>query len=85
MKLVVFVSLLVVLIAQAESASCAGKTVEVLVANGQDLTGDGLVSPDPYVKVSCCLGYRLSIVYEHYMVNLAQGSVVFVRVSLTFL
>ncbi|KAG7224977.1 hypothetical protein INR49_014894 [Caranx melampygus] len=52
MKLAVFASLLVVLTAQAVSASCIGKTVEVYVANGQGLTGDGLGYPDPYVKVS---------------------------------
>uniref|UniRef100_A0A3B4X8P7 Multiple C2 and transmembrane domain-containing protein 1-like n=1 Tax=Seriola lalandi dorsalis TaxID=1841481 RepID=A0A3B4X8P7_SERLL len=52
MKLAVFVSLLVVVTAQAVSASCIGKTVDVWVANGHGLTGDGLQDPDPYVLVS---------------------------------
>uniref|UniRef100_A0A3B4VNC9 C2 domain-containing protein n=1 Tax=Seriola dumerili TaxID=41447 RepID=A0A3B4VNC9_SERDU len=55
MKLAVFVSLLVVVTAQAVSASCIGKTVDVWVANGHGLTGDGLQDPDPYVLVSCWL------------------------------
>lgn len=54
MKLAVLVSLLVIVPFQVVTASCVGKTVEVWVANGQSLTGDGPLSePDPYVKVSC--------------------------------
>ncbi|KAG7221287.1 hypothetical protein INR49_017354, partial [Caranx melampygus] len=52
MKLAVFVSLLVVLTAQAVTSSCIGRTVDVWVANGHGLTGDGLQDPDPYVLVS---------------------------------
>ncbi|XP_071339731.1 perforin-1-like [Trachinotus anak] len=52
MKLAVFASLLVVLTAQAVAASCVGKTVDVWVANGHGLTGDGLQDPDPYVLVT---------------------------------
>ncbi|XP_040898833.1 protein C2-DOMAIN ABA-RELATED 4-like [Toxotes jaculatrix] len=51
MKLAVFVSLLVVLPFQALAGSCVGKTVDVWVANGHGLTGDGLQDPDPYVVV----------------------------------
>ncbi|XP_010729177.3 multiple C2 and transmembrane domain-containing protein 1-like [Larimichthys crocea] len=53
MKLAVLVSLLVIVPFQVVTASCVGKTVEVWVANGQSLTGDGPLSePDPYVKVN---------------------------------
>ncbi|KAG7221286.1 hypothetical protein INR49_017353 [Caranx melampygus] len=52
MKLAVFASLLVVLTAQAVTSSCVGKTVDVWVANGHGLTGDGLQDPDPYVLVT---------------------------------
>lgn len=52
MKLAVFACLLVILPLQAVSGSCVGKTVDVWVINGHDLTGDGLARPDPYVKVS---------------------------------
>ncbi|CAJ1069185.1 protein C2-DOMAIN ABA-RELATED 11-like isoform X3 [Xyrichtys novacula] len=51
MKLAVFVSLLMVFPFQTEAASCIGKTVDVWVINGHDLTGDGLQHPDPYVKI----------------------------------
>ncbi|KAM3611844.1 uncharacterized protein V6R79_024788 [Siganus canaliculatus] len=51
MKLAVFVSLLVIVPFYTEAASCIGKNVEVWVANGNDLTGDGLQHPDPYVIV----------------------------------
>ncbi|XP_034547000.1 protein C2-DOMAIN ABA-RELATED 11-like isoform X2 [Notolabrus celidotus] len=52
MKLAVFATLLVVLPFQAEAASCVGKTVDVWVIKGHDLTGDGLQHPDPYVKIN---------------------------------
>merc|ERR1711980_20260 len=51
MKFAVLFSLLVILPFQAEAASCVGKNVDVWVANGNDLSGDGLQDPDPYVVV----------------------------------
>jgi len=51
MKLVVFASLLLIIPFQAEADSCLGKDVDVWVANGHGLTGDGLLDPDPYVVV----------------------------------
>merc|ERR1712035_43562 len=51
MKFVVLASLLLVLPFQASADSCVGSDVEVWVANGHGLTGDGLLNPDPYVVV----------------------------------
>ncbi|XP_049907502.1 uncharacterized protein LOC126394618 [Epinephelus moara] len=51
MMLAVVASLLLILPFQAKAESCIDKDVDVWVASGHGLTGDGLLNPDPYVVV----------------------------------